>query len=451
MLVQFECFQEPRCIVSQVLHGEIRPEDWTKFDEYAKRVRLILEVDGDKIDSSVYIRIAQIRGSVPLFPALQVLQFALHEYSGSLMNFVSPALRRIFLHTQNSHLPTPVVGTFLNALVDTTPHLTDLSIQSILSRSTVTVIPQLHTLQFVSLFSIGPPANSVLFRELSTLKHLKKLSFQFFDASRTVGFPLIANPDASVGFSVLEDLAIFGTWSEIMDALAGLRDDTITKLYVDVRSQNEPEVENSQWSRGACFKQIGLHFRSLKNLRISDSYPREDRPFDPFDLASFIIILHPLLDLHQIENIDFLGFPPCNMSDEDVEKIASAWPRAEHIGLPDRVIPGHIQSLPSIAALSSFARLCPELRELNMVIDARGTTELPPPILDHHLESLSVGPSWIDSAIVVASYIDCIFPYVGSFNYAENVDNAAWSQVVEWLPVLQNARAKQEIRSGARV
>lgn len=113
MLVQFECFQEPRCIVSQVLHGEIRPEDWTKFDEYAKRVRLILEVDGDKIDSSVYIRIAQIRGSVPLFPALQVLQFALHEYSGSLMNFVSPALRRIFLHTQNSHLPTPVVGTFL--------------------------------------------------------------------------------------------------------------------------------------------------------------------------------------------------------------------------------------------------------------------------------------------------------------------------------------------------
>lgn len=414
-------------------------------------------MDGNPIDSSVYIRIAQIRGSVPIFPTLHVLQFALDEYSGALMNFVSPGLRRVVLQSQNSHLPMPVVGTFLCALVGITPHLKNLYIQCKVSRAAVTVIPQLPTLQSISLLGVGPPDNSTFFRELSTLKHLRELLFEFsIGTVRAVGLPLIATLNTSVGFPALEDLTLYGTWQEVTDALAALRDNRITDLHVKIEPKIKPEVENFRRSCGACLKQIGLHFRCLKNLRISFSLSRSslDPPlgpfatFGPFDLIPIIIVLNPLLELRQIEKVELLGLPPCNMSDVDVEAIASAWPQAKRIVLPSVIIPGRIQTLPSIAALSSFARLCPELRVLSMIIDARGSAVPPPSILPHHLEILYVGGSWIDNATVVAPYIDRIFPST-KLHYTGEEDHLVWSQVAQWLPIMRSVRADQDVRSRA--
>lgn len=379
---------------------------------------------------------------------MHVLQFALDQYSGALLNYVSTALRRVCLSTKNSTQPTPVVGTFLRELIGRTPHLKDLFIRARLSPSTVTVIPQLPVLQSLTLVGLGPCSNLALLRQLSTLNYMNKLHFSI---EEPLLFPSsVATIPAIKGFSALEELTLHGTFPDITDALTALRDNRIKSLHIEVIPDVQIEPDVFQRICHACLTQVGLHFRSLKALKVTYYNSPRIPMFDPFDIIEvFMWVLHPVLELGQIEVVDLVGFPPCNLSDDDIETIASAWPLAKSISLPSATVLGRFGSFPSMIALSSFAKRCPNLQTLSMAIDGRITVPSAD-ILSHRLETLSLTESWIDNTMNAAPYIDRIFPFTKSFQYSrKGEDHIVWSQVAQWIPILQAVRADQDNRRGA--
>ncbi|KAJ7218206.1 hypothetical protein C8J57DRAFT_1395394 [Mycena rebaudengoi] len=137
-----------------------------------------------------------------------------------------------------------------------------------------------------------------------------------------------------------------------------------------------------------------------------------------------------------------------DLDDVAMRQIARAWPKIEILHL--------ITAFPStpltktrstLQCLLSFAQYCPNLRTLNLTLDASivpplGTTSLS----QEALTSWNVGYSAISSSRFVSRFISALFPnlrYVDPSNDAEISSRNRWKEVKELVPLFAEGREER--------
>jgi hypothetical protein len=96
------------------------------------------------------------------------------------------------------------------------------------------------------------------------------------------------------------------------------------------------------------------------------------------------------------------------LSDDDIFKIASAWPRLQSIDLSYSYKAGRT----SIMSLRYLVTLCPQLTSLSISLKLKKEVHVlaPTPTSPHPLEELSLGFTTADDALVTIHQLKPLFP-----------------------------------------
>jgi hypothetical protein len=145
------------------------------------------------------------------------------------------------------------------------------------------------------------------------------------------------------------------------------------------------------------------HFRSLTGLCIFGAAAEELLNCRYFE---------PLLQISGMERFEFRN-NCCGLTDELVQKMASAWPKLERFCLESL----HEVHPPTLAAIQTFARHCPKLRRLSLKLDPKvPSLEDSDPRTLHRLDQLTTF-SFTNNAVIgkaniaaVARHISASFP-----------------------------------------
>ncbi|KAI5891792.1 uncharacterized protein SCHCODRAFT_02504980 [Schizophyllum commune H4-8] len=147
---------------------------------------------------------------------------------------------------------------------------------------------------------------------------------------------------------------------------------------------------------------------------------------------------------------------PPDLTDAEFRSLAQAWPRLRVLSVLSRRRWDSRGRTPSATLLTfvSFAELCPHLKRIEIVVDAR----LPKRFSGkpgrgaacHALRQLHVGASPIDNATLVAAFLSDIFPPLGCVEMetkplvggklVEETRQRRWSEVKKLLPTFNAIR-----------
>ncbi|KAI5827555.1 hypothetical protein K523DRAFT_246550, partial [Schizophyllum commune Tattone D] len=139
-------------------------------------------------------------------------------------------------------------------------------------------------------------------------------------------------------------------------------------------------------------------------------------------------------------------FQTIAFSDDDVARLAQAWPRLQSLTLLNE---GSTHIPVALSSMLAFARYCPDLIYLLLSVDATKTNI--PDLSDiftrahERLSVLHVEESPISSPVKVASFLTRLFPNARpQVGFKTHMSNAAreklWLDVLELLPTLLDAR-----------
>ena len=160
--------------------------------------------------------------------------------------------------------------------------------------------------------------------------------------------------------------------------------------------------------------------------------------------------ISPLLHFQNISEFD-CGGTNLDLGDDDVIRIAKAWPRLKTFMIDSSPNPSKPRS--TLHALATLAMHCPELEFLvisidaTIVIDYEDKGQPGKGRFDSRLRKLNVGHSPIDDPDRVAAFIADIFPNVTKMSVAcesHAVNKQKWKEVERMLPVLAASR-RQEV------
>ncbi|KAG6884980.1 hypothetical protein C0992_005549, partial [Termitomyces sp. T32_za158] len=324
----------------------------------------------------------------------------------------------------------PTVWTCLEALPETSPGLRKLLLQTRLSQASLKSFSRLSHLQSLSLFNSGIRDFS-FFYSLSTLEHLESLTISGFEEPASVVTPLTGTWTTRP-YPALRKLEITSDNPSKFSILFKIfKHHPLQRL--ELRHSRSLSAESdlpSAWSQ--VIHDISSKFLTLKSLSIFG-------PINGPSTPSFGIF-EPLVDMHEFESVH-LDFPCLLFSNDDLHKLASAWPglvtlrMAGSSGTPNA----------TIEALEVFAVLCPKLHGLSLPFDAR---QLPSvndlPVSFSKLKTLDAQDSPIDSALSVARHLDRIFPNLKTIQ--STLNDRIWSEVGDLLKTFKAVRMDQKVR-----
>ncbi|OBZ66637.1 hypothetical protein A0H81_13398 [Grifola frondosa] len=129
--------------------------------------------------------------------------------------------------------------------------------------------------------------------------------------------------------------------------------------------------------------------------------------------ALFPDAIQPLLDLHSLTSITLELFNVgLSLAVSDVDVMAKSWPHLARFSFGGSI---STPTLPEVTILIAFAELFPALKELTLHLDV---TIVPSgnsiPILSHGLQKLQIGCYDIPKPVLLAQFIDSIFPYIAT-------------------------------------
>lgn len=179
----FSSFQEVNGI--NMIYGLITPEDWTRFQNYARRTRNFIASNSTSIneihvDPSTFICLALHSAGEPLFPSLRRISYSREGLQiADPFLLLSPSIERIDLAevSQDSNKALAL----LSMLSGATPGLKSLDIvgTSSITAPLLRPIMQLENLCSLSLGMLGQAIDNEIMQWMVSLNHLTSLSIDF--------------------------------------------------------------------------------------------------------------------------------------------------------------------------------------------------------------------------------------------------------------------------------
>lgn len=429
----------------QWLVGVIPLTEWKRFQEYAKRIQVLIYYGHQNIHSSVYLRLVERSGSYPILPCLRSLhwnQAAKIDPAASL--FITPSLRSavIFLNQTDWGVFEDICGPeprekhsvqwFLESIANETPSLTRLCIVGPCPSRWFLSVKQFQRLRNLDLGDAGLVDHELL-DAMSSFQYLS-------EASMHVGESPSGYNVQRPAFRSLNTLRISGTPSSINTVLNAVDSNNLFSLAVVTNSSVAPELS---WS---CSEILRSKFRnSLRRIHMRLPLASEAGA-SPYIMDA----LEPLLGLHSLDDLSLEIDGGVRIRDSDIHTMASSWRLLQRFYLWRR----SVEPDPSLQSLTAFAYNCPHLLELALVLDARLPVGLAASHTSGHpLRSLRLlGNVCLGDPDPVAPFISCLFPSLRHFEaYAwDSRVNALWEYVKYSIPSLQSQRqrSKQNRRKG---
>ena len=153
--------------------------------------------------------------------------------------------------------------------------------------------------------------------------------------------------------------------------------------------------------------------------------------------------LAPLLSFHSLEGVFIKTMNPVQLTDQDVDTLAAAWPRLRYLQL-DCAVEAELLSAyecVTLAGLASLARRCPRLEYLDLFVGASerhlpDDIEVPAEGKGGCLKRLTVQDSLCDQPEKVAAFLRNLFPSLRIINTNgphTGPDANPWKRVAELL------------------
>ncbi|TFK17930.1 hypothetical protein FA15DRAFT_732677 [Coprinopsis marcescibilis] len=329
---------------THVLRGTISPEEWARFDWYARRVkRFCYSRDPNRLDIAmhVYFRIAQLR-STPLLPSLRHLYCPWISQSDFLISgvclFLSPSLQSLEFCKITS-IEDKLTGTFLHTL-----HADGADLESIVLRGekltdgTLDLVLPFSNLRTLEIDGMGPAIELAWLQELGRKPKLEELALDFTNSN-------IEPLTQDIGFPNLKSLMITASIP-------------FTRAFLPHITSTSLETLVAISSQDTASQRTGF---------ITDSVDRWGPCLQSFAIA-------PLLPLRNLREFRLEGYI-LNLTDENVVQLAMAWPRITKLLLP--YVSGD-RTRPTLNSLVNLRDLCPQLKHVRIPIDI---TDIPSFIL----------------------------------------------------------------------
>ena len=435
----------------------MQPSDWKSFEAAAARVRILGSPSHweDKVyhfDSYIFKSLAcAAQGRTRLLPRLQQLTWDTRsdDIYPYIFLFLTPTITNLTLRISTGNIASDRMRfSVLGSLVSQCPSIRSLELLagwSSLENSGHSWIDLFSASSASTLFSLWAALDSLRLQrmDISTLTDviaqlpvLTTLDLYACQATE----PLLSS--SVTGFPALRHLGMRDcSIDSCLNVLKRMSCSPLSSLNLDVKV---PHASNkSRWTDlfSNLQKSISRDSLTITSFSILGSY----LPI-PLSFRS----ISPLLHFQNISEFVCSGSSNLDLGDDDVIRIAKAWPH-----LNTFIIHPWKPSKPRLTlhALTTLAMHCPELEFLVISIDATTVIDYedekqPGKVrFDSRLRNLNVYHSPIDDPGHVAAFIADIFPNVTNVFVAYEshaVNKQKWKEVERMIPVLAASR-RQEV------
>ncbi|KAF8965795.1 hypothetical protein BDZ97DRAFT_1729789 [Flammula alnicola] len=413
-----------------VLRGAISPEEWTRFDWYARRIRKFSYTrDPDSLDIAmhVYFRLAQLRPA-PILPSLRHLHCPSTSQNDFLISgiclFLSPSLQTLEFENISS-VEDKLCGTVLYTLFSDGAQMEKIILRGRgLSRDTVCMAIKFEHLRELELQGMGESLDMEIMEKIGSLPWLVDLAIDFTNS-------LIPPLEKDIG---LKDLKSFMITAPIPFIQAFLPHIATVNLETFVAvAPTHPPVDKKDF-----LDEVVTRWKeSLRRIALVHQQEENVEELN-------ITVLAPLLPLRKLTYLRLEGYS-MELTDDNIEGFARAWPEMDTLLLPF-ISANHPR--PTINSLRILAQLLPRLRHLRIPLNTGdlipfvSTGEPHSPAHDlHSLTIASADDPWeLRDLLHLARHIDYFFPRLKYVYPYEAHDVDRWLQVHEMIQMYQAVR-----------
>ena len=413
----------------KVLRGNVTPEDWARFDWYARRVRIFCYTrDPDNLDIAmhVYFRIAQLR-STPLLPSLRHLHCPSTSQNDFLISgiclFLSPSLQGLQFENISS-VEDKLCGTMLHTLASDGAQIEKIVLRGKgLSRDTLWMAIRFEHLSWLELSGMGEAVNLEIVERIGALPWMVDLAIDFTDSRMEA---LVQD----IGLKNLNSLMITASVPFVQAFLSHIAT-TQLETFIAVLPSNPTDDKKEFLTKVVDRWKDTLHHIALVHQQV------EEFPLEHLDIDT----LAPLVPLRKLTYLRLEGYT-MELTDDNISDMTIAWPEMDTMLLPfiDAIRPH-----PTIASLRTIASQCPNLRYLTIPLN---TLDLAPFIPTgalhtpaHELHTLTIASTddpWDPRDLLhAAQHIDNLFLKLKFLSLYEGPDTDRWMQMHDIIQMYQ--------------
>lgn len=408
----------------QAFTRRIEPQDWEKFNPYARRVRLLnlspsrIAVLGTNkpaklLLDNLFTELAISRRSMYFFPRLQDLAVWTERSTSSWVQFTTlllcDNLQRLSLTMPSGNgATTSNVKVFLKEICFRAPRLTHLRLDIAYSSlnykdDIMELISHLVSLEELTLSRCF--WHSDVLHVAASLPRLKRLVIETAEGYGEPFFKLAEPGQIFVenAFPTLESLEMQGSLRSAVDFFFSDFDVTrLKELRVDVTSNDEVTVLETL---------LDLTSRTCPNLaRLSFTRDwllgEEQMDSSPITFQT----LHSLPSFRSLTHLSLLYYWPVMMCGSELVDLISQCHALVSLDLNSQPLSG-IKSHFTLDIVEELCLCCPNLQDLSIYLDASALDEIPPVTTRClNLRTLSFGFSKILVAQDVALYLSKLLP-----------------------------------------
>ncbi|KAH9934609.1 hypothetical protein B0H21DRAFT_699332 [Amylocystis lapponica] len=357
----------------------LTPDDWARFSKYAVRVRQLRYYEDQEprlYRSSMFDEIARTRTTLNILPHLHTLEWhsIQPERCRSAVVFMHENIKHfsVRLHKSTQY---PLSDFFMDVAVRM-PALVHLDlcftfpVHEIEGDLTALIrrLPKLRKI-VLPLYTL----TSKVVETLSTLQHLGTIQFEFMERQGQGDVLDLARfaPRLEEGaFPALWDLSLSAHLSDMTRFLSGSFSPTnLTSLYVHVLSAVATSTVTD------FIVAVSENCQLLTHLYLELLMATTASELDVLERAGHWLTfdaLRPILRCHRLIAFELRWALPLQISQDDIEELASQWPFLEMLTLNCEPVPlAPLTPSPlTLRALLPFAAHCPNLRELGLYLSA---------------------------------------------------------------------------------
>ncbi|EPQ57640.1 hypothetical protein GLOTRDRAFT_74552 [Gloeophyllum trabeum ATCC 11539] len=396
--------------------------DWDRFVRYGSRVRTLIY---DTYKKSTTIRLelfdvfARTRPSLWMLPSLKELTWLTNDYSqlDATVLFMHERVRKLAFSIPV--IPEGYVAvclqklnSFCEKVVARMPNITHLDVR-VRGPPVSAQVFQPHILYLIRglprLEKIILPMYWVTAEVMNVASKLQNLGTLQFETVKGQGEGYRSDveclaPTFSPGsFPALWDLSLNGLLSDCTNLLDSPHaPSNLTTIAV------HSVVMETATAIQQFFECLARNCRGLQELYVVAVDPRS--PLRRSEERITLQTLAPLFACAKLKTLELLHEYPMNMSQEDMEVVATKWPLLEQLKLCSEPFTQEKSTL-TLRALLPFARHCPNLEFLGLYVDATAADlplATPPPF--QRLRRLSLGLSSLQEPGPVTIFLARLCP-----------------------------------------
>ncbi|KAJ7737673.1 hypothetical protein B0H16DRAFT_1425088 [Mycena metata] len=401
------------------------PSDWNRFRYYAERVRSFSVEDHGFLETSeVYEILALCFPQEYIFPRLEKLGwFPLPiDHFDHVRLFISPGITNLHL-TMGSFSDLSILAT----VALTCPRLTEVGLGCTPTAGIPlisTFVCALHHLESLVVVGLNQAA-LIHLAQLPTLRYLWLMS-------NTQPIPFDPHPSPGPpNFPALKKLE-FESLDHAPALLEILVKCSLVEFTIVGRGFRAPPTQIASERFYVALAKRCTH-SSLQKLTLQSGHYAATMNIGQVDVYSVGGgTLEPLLSFHNLVILSLAHAAGFDIDDAMVGKMASAWPRIETLQLLPHTSCRLIPRV-SLEGIYAFAKHCPRLKDLTIVLDATIVPEVKlnsETVTQGSLESLDVAHSPIGKRRPVVEFLAAVFPGLQMIRTVYDRDSRSQDAVV---------------------